>query len=169
LCLQAAQRHKERKEKINLAAAVICCRTQRSNTQAEQWHNERKRSKDANCEEAQGKNNNNQIGSGWWRCINNQPGSSGAVTINLAAMAFVVCKLCSSTRGENINNNKSGCCVVALLHMMQQHASCTNDDRNAQIVQGHKGGIKRSIWWRWHCVATSDAATRKVRSGTKGK
>jgi len=79
-CLQAAQRHKERKEKINLAAAAIHCRTQCSNTQAAPWHNERKRSKYANCEAAQEKNNNNQIGSGWWRCINNQPGSSGAVS-----------------------------------------------------------------------------------------
>jgi len=53
------------------------------------------------------------------------------VTINLAAMAFVACKLRSGTRGENINNNQPGRCVVALLHTMQQHASCANDDRNA--------------------------------------
>jgi len=100
LCLQAAQRHKERKEKINLAAAVICCRTQRSNTQAEQWHNERKRSKDANCEAAQGKNNNNQTGSGWWRCINNQPGSSGAVSQSTWRQWLLSCASYAAAQGE---------------------------------------------------------------------
>jgi len=48
-------------------------------------------------------------------------------------------------KGKMQNNNQHGCCSVALLHMMQQHASCANDGRNAQTAQGHKGGYKNQL------------------------